>query len=263
MTPEARERRTVRRPLLAASALAWIVLASQAGGIVLPALCVGMALSALPAPNLPAIAAIDLVLALSPPATLALGWALMLTAMMLPLLAAPVRHVRSRSLARRRGRAVALFVSGYALVWLAAGGVLMALALALRLALQGSVLPLVVTLPVVVAWQASPLKQRCLNRCHARPSLGAFGAAADRDAFLYGAMQGLWCVGACWALMLLPLLVAHGHIVAMAAVALWQAGERLDRPQPPAWCWRWPDKALRLARVQGWQQMRFVRGELR
>jgi predicted metal-binding membrane protein len=255
MTPEAHERRTVLRPLLAASTIAWVAVAAAADGIVLPAFCAGGAPSALPlltipTPTMPTTAAIDLALAMNPPATLAAGWALMLAAMMLPLLGAPVRHVRARSLTRRRARSVALFLMGYALVWMAAGAALLAVALALRLALPGSPAPLIAALVVAVVWQISPLKQRCLNRCHARPSIAAFGAAADRDALHFGVTQGVWCCGACWALMLLPLLVAQGHFVAMAAVAMWLAGERLSSPMPPVWRLRWPDKALRLIFVR-------------
>ena len=113
MTPEARERQIVRRPLLAASALAWLVLAAQAGGIAMPAICSGMTLSWIPVPSMRSMAIVDLALALNPPARLATGWALMLAAMMLPLLPSPVRHVRERSLARRRGRAIAWFLAGY------------------------------------------------------------------------------------------------------------------------------------------------------
>jgi hypothetical protein len=39
---------------------------------------------------------LNMALAHSSPASLALGWAVMLAAMMLPLLNAPVRHVRAR-----------------------------------------------------------------------------------------------------------------------------------------------------------------------
>ena len=56
---------------------------------------------------------LDMLLASNPPASLALGWALMLAAMMAPVLIAPVRHVRDRSFARRRTRSIGLFVAGY------------------------------------------------------------------------------------------------------------------------------------------------------
>ena len=68
----------------------------------------------------------------------------------------------------------------------------------------------------------------------------------------FGITHAVWCVGSCWALMLLPLLVSHGHIAVMAAVALWLAAERLDRPRTPRWRWRWhgPGKAARIVIAQ-------------
>ena len=81
-------------------------------------------------------------------------------------------------------------------------------------------------------WQASPGKQWCLNRCHRRVQLAAFGAAADRDTFVFGPTHGGSYVGACWALMLLPLSVANLHVPVMAAVALFVAAERVERPAP-------------------------------
>jgi hypothetical protein len=50
--------------------------------------------------------------------------------------------------------------------------------------------------------------------------------------------------------MLLPLLVSHGHLAVMAAVALWLAAERLDRPLTPRWRWRGPGKGVRMAVAQ-------------
>ena len=40
------------------------------------------------------------------------GWALMLVAMMAPLLIQPIYHIRASSFARRRGRSTALFIVG-------------------------------------------------------------------------------------------------------------------------------------------------------
>jgi predicted metal-binding membrane protein len=101
-----------------------------------------------------------------------------------------------------------------------------------------------------VAWQISPAKQWCLNRCHRKPQLAAFGAAADRDAFGFGLSNGASCIGACWALMLLMLVVDHGHLLVMAGVTLFVLAERLENPAPLAWRWRGPDKALRIIMAQ-------------
>ena len=58
--------------------------------------------------------------------------------------------------------------------------------------------------------EVSPIKQRCLNRCHADPEISAFGVAADIDALRFGTMHGIWCAGSCWALMLCPMLAHVG-----------------------------------------------------
>jgi predicted metal-binding membrane protein len=174
----------------------------------------------------------------------------MLAAMMVPLLIAPVRHIHNSSFARRRVRAIALFVAGYAAVWMLAGVVLLALALAVRLAVPDSSVPLPLMAMIALFWEFSPAKQRCLNRGHAHSELAAFGRAADIDALCFGLRHGVWCVGSCWALMLLPLLVSSGHVAAMAVVWVWLFAERLDRPMPPRWCLRGPGRAARLAVAQ-------------
>jgi predicted metal-binding membrane protein len=242
MTPAARERSQVRTPLLFISAAAWILLVAEPGGTALSAHC---------SPVIPAAtASLGLVLAVNPPASLAAGWALMLAAMMAPVVVAPVRHVRDQSFARRRARAIALFVAGYAAVWMTAGVMLLALALAARLAAPESSLPFALATAIAIVWQFSPFKQRCLNRCHAHSALAAFGAAADIDALRFGLTHGVWCVGSCWALMLLPLLVSRGHVAAMAVVSLCLFAERLDRPMPPRWRLRGPGKLARIAVAQ-------------
>ena len=174
------------------------------------------------------------------------GSALMLMAMMVPLIGVPLRHVLDRSLARRRVRAVILFLAGYGLPWLVAGAVLMAAAA--RISAQAS---LGLTLGVVAAiavWQCSPAKQRCLNRCHARGPLAAFGVRADLDVLRFGLVHALWCIGACSGLMLLPMLLPHGfgHLAVMAAVTLWLLSERLSKAEKPRWRVRGPEKMLRI-----------------
>jgi predicted metal-binding membrane protein len=245
MTPAARERLQVRAPVLLLSAVAWILLVVEPGGTALVAHCPPAMLGADSSPP-----SVDLLLAQTPPASLAMGWALMLVAMMAPVAIAPVRHIRDRSFAHRRVRAIALFVAGYASIWMAAGGILMALSIGIRLVAPQSVLPAVLATIVAIVWQFSPFKQRCLNRCHAHGELAAFGPAADLDALGFGLTHGVWCVGSCWVLMLVPLLLSGGHLIAMAAVSLCLFAERLDDPMPPRWRFRGPGKAARIAIAQ-------------
>jgi predicted metal-binding membrane protein len=231
---------------------AWTALALDAGELTLPALCAAGAARAGSLAD-----TLRLALAFNPPARLAGEWALMIAAMMSPLMVAPLRHLRARSFARRRPRAMLMFVAGYAAVWMSAGVVLAAIALVARTAAPAPLACLGLVAAVAVAWQVSPGKQWCLNGCHRRPALAAFFAAADRDAGRFGLAHGAACVGACWALMLLPLIAGAGHLVAMAAVTLLVFAERLDHPAPLAWRLRGPGKALRIIAAQARQRLAF------
>ena len=223
---------------------AWLLMALDGRVLALPVLC-SSALWAIPLP-----ASFELALVFNSATDLALGWGLMLVAMMTPLVMAPLRHVYDRSLARRRARSMLLFAAGYIVVWMTAGAALAALALTLRWAMPDRRACLALGGLVAVAWQVSPAKQWCLNRCHAKPRLAAFGMAADRDALGFGLTLGASCAGACWPLMLLPLIVGHGHFWAMIGVTLFAFAERLERPASLAWRWRGPGKALRIAIAQ-------------
>jgi predicted metal-binding membrane protein len=229
--------------LAAVSLAAWVALVIGAKEVLSPALCATRAFWTTPPPTSP-----DLLLVLNGPTTVMCSAALMVAAMMLPLIPAPLRHVHERSFTRRRGRAMLLFVAGYAILWVCAVSGLQLLALAARWIAPTSLVFLVAA--AAALWQASPGKQWFLNRCHRRPQLAAFGVAADRDALVFGLTHGASCAGACWGLMLLSLSVANLHLPVMAAVALFAAAERVERPAPLVWQWRWPGKALRIAAVQ-------------
>jgi predicted metal-binding membrane protein len=198
----------------------------------------------------------DLALVLNSPVALASGWALMVAAMMSPLVIAPLRHVHERSFAQRRARAMLLFVAGYVSVWMVAGVLLQTMALVARWAVPAPLVYLSLAAATAMLWQISPAKQWCLNLCHRRPHLAAFGAGADRDAFDFGLRNGASCAGACWALMLVTLFVAQGHVLWMVAVTLFVFGERLESPAPLLWRWRGVGKALRIAMAQA--SMRLV-----
>lgn len=231
--------------LAAACLAAWLALALDVSGLKLPAVCSAGSLVQVRLPI-----SFDLALALNAPAKLAADWALMVAAMMAPLVIAPLRHLRDRSFARRRGRATLLFIGGYLAAWLAAGVAMQAIAL---LALSTATPPLLwlgLGAATALCWQVSPAKQWCLNRCHRQPHLAAFGAAADGDAAAFGMSYGASCVGACWALMGLTLFVGQGHVLAMIAVTLFVFAERLESPEPLTWRWRGPGKALRIAMAQ-------------
>jgi predicted metal-binding membrane protein len=158
----------------------------------------------------------------------------MVLAMMAPLLAVPLTHLWTRSLARRRVRAVTLFLLPYVALWTAAM-ILLAVASVAMMALG---IGWIVSLAVAALWQSTPARQANLNRCHRLPRLAVFGWSADRDCLAYGFASGLWCVGACWALMLVPMFVESGHFAVMLAVMAFLLAER--RLPGRAVRWRMP-----------------------
>jgi predicted metal-binding membrane protein len=181
--------------------------------------------------------------AINRPADLALAWLAMLVAMMTPLIALPLAHVRDSSLARRRWRAAAGFLTGYFGCWFVAGIPLLAAALALRWLVGSTAVAVLAAILLALLWSASPFQQAAQNRAHRLRRIGLFGLAADRDCIAFGAILGCWCVASCWAWMLVPLFVPYGHGVAMLAVAAIVMAERLRGPGPVRW--RFPETLLR------------------
>ena len=226
MAYDAPELARVRNPVLLTSAVAWIFL--------------------LVAPDNIAVHCPAMISGGTPLLPLAASWLLMLVAMMAPVLIPPIRYIRLRSFAHRRARSIALFVGGYAAIWIAVGSVLMPMELAIKWLTPQLYLPAACVSIVALVWQCSPIKQRCLNRCHAHTELAAFGAAADLDAIRFGTRHGLWCAGSCWALMLLPMVLPWGHVPAMAIVSVLIFSERLERPMLPGWRWRGLGRVTRI-----------------
>ncbi|GAB3626817.1 hypothetical protein PTE30175_03848 [Pandoraea terrae] len=178
----------------------------------------------------------------------AAAWILMTTAMMLPT-TLPLFNVFDRLTAGRpdHGRLLLLLGLGYMTVWGAFG--------LLAHALHSGVLSLVSSVPALAwrgwligagaialagAFQFSRLKYRCLDKC--RTPLGFVvehwrGHAQARQAFALGARHGLFCVGCCWALMLLMFVLGTGSLGWMLLLAAVMAieknvrwGRRLSAP---------------------------------
>jgi predicted metal-binding membrane protein len=242
----------VRNPLLLVTAASWALLLADQSPMLM--LAHGPAASC---EAMPFSASLQMLLAMTPPASLAAGWALMLLAMMSPIVIPPLYYIRLRSFTNRRARSTALFLAGYIAIWMVAGSVLLAIELAVNLLAPQSYLTAAAVVLIALVWQFSPIKQRCLNRCCAYPVLSAFGVAADFDALRFGLTHGVWCAISCWALMLGPMLLQRGHVMAMALVTLLIFSERLEGPAPLCWRWRGFGKASRIVIAQA--QMRLQR----
>ncbi|MEJ2514555.1 MAG: DUF2182 domain-containing protein [Gammaproteobacteria bacterium] len=161
------------------------------------------------------------------------GWVLMVIAMMLPA-TFPLVEV-FRRLVRRRpdsGALLALLVTGYLAVWTVFGVGVYGAGQALRLVelpVAGGVAAGALFL-VAGAFQFSQLKYRCLDQCRtplafvlARwPGNGSRKAAA----FRIGAEHGAFCVGCCWALMLLMFAVATASLLWMMVLGILMAVEK-------------------------------------
>lgn len=240
ISQQVRERLWVAAPLALTSGLAWLLLALASSSLAVPALCSSALLWSVPTP-----ATFGFFFAYVSPLDLALSWAVMICAMMLPTLADTIGHVRARSFLHARFRLEAMVISGYFSVWLLSGALFLTIALTSRLSAPGGAL-FALSCVMALLWQVSPWKQRVLNRCHRHPILSAFAPAAHRDAFWLGMTNGASCLASCWALMLAALLVPTHHFTVMALVALFIWAERIDAPRPPAWQLRAPNRAIRL-----------------
>lgn len=168
-------------------------------------------------------------------------WGLMMAAMMLPSVSPFVTTYQATVTERRVGRLTAL-AAGYLAVWTAVGLVAYVIAdwfgaiAADRPDLATSVA--VAMFALVGVYQLTPLKFRCLSHCrsplgHLMHYLGFRGWARDLRA---GASHGWFCLGCCWALMLLMVGFGVMNVAAMAGLALviavekmWRHGERFAR----------------------------------
>lgn len=171
-------------------------------------------------------------------------WAVMMVAMMLPS-AAPMilLHARiDRASTETRGLAhTLLFSMAYLLVW-AAFSAAAALAQALLINLgvvSAASLSLgdrAVAAGVLVAaalYQLSPVKAACLNQCRSPIHfVMRYWSPGVGGALRLGLVHGTYCVGCCWALMLL-LFVAG--VMNLAWVALIAAIVFLEKATPPQW----------------------------
>jgi predicted metal-binding membrane protein len=165
------------------------------------------------------------------------GWMLMTSAMMLPTTLPLLRRFEVITMARSdQIRLVALLASGYLAVWLVFGVAIHALDVALHVVARHS--DWLVTnawslgvgvLAIAGVFQFSGLKYRCLDKCRTPLSFIIQhwrGVTPQRDAFRLGLHHGLFCVGCCWAIMLLMFAVGMGNIGWMLMLGVVMAIEK-------------------------------------
>ena len=165
------------------------------------------------------------------------SWTVMTVAMMLPTSVPIVATVQTLAGERRdRPLLMTLVVIGYLAVWVGVGivfyvgGVLIERAVTMSTWLQqhsgagsGAILLL------AGVYQFTPLKHRCLEKCRSPLTfvLSYWQGQHDRrNALRLGAHHGLFCVGCCWALMLLMFVVGVGNVAWMLLLGAVMAVEK-------------------------------------
>lgn len=157
------------------------------------------------------------------------GWTAMMAAMMLPsalpmirlygLVAADARRTRLRT---------AIFVSGYLLLWAAFGVPVWLLGRMLE-GLGHQLAPVMaVTLLLAGAYQFSPLKTRCLRVCRTPMDfLTTHWYRGAAGALRLGVEHGWYCIGCCWALMAVFVIVGAMSIPWAIAIAVLVLAEKV------------------------------------
>jgi predicted metal-binding membrane protein len=168
-------------------------------------------------------------------------WGLMMAAMMLPSVAPFLQTYQATIVEHRVIRLPALAV-GYLAAWTAVGVVAYFIAdwFGTLAAEEPDIAQGVAvgTFAVVGVYQLTPLKFRCLSHCrsplgHLMHYLGFRGRLRD---FKAGVHHGWYCLGCCWALMLLMIAFGVMNVGAMLFLAVviavekvWRHGERFAR----------------------------------
>jgi predicted metal-binding membrane protein len=167
-----------------------------------------------------------------------LAWQLMITAMMLPSSLPLIRLFRVAAAGQAKpGQATAALVAGYAMVWTAFGALAFVGDVGLHKLVHawpwlaahpqliaGSVLAL------AGAFQFSELKERCLTECrHPGPFLIQHYRRGPAAAFRLGRIHGMFCLGCCWALMLVGFAAGVANLWWMAALTALMVFEKTGR----------------------------------
>ncbi|WP_281560678.1 DUF2182 domain-containing protein [Thalassomonas sp. RHCl1] len=174
------------------------------------------------------------------------GWLLMTIAMMLPTTVPLINLFRRMTASRKQSRyLLLLLLSGYLLAWLGFGVLALALIWGLEQIPGGRQMQQTWgwsagLFLLAGAFQFSKVKYACLDMC--RTPLGFLmshwhGKNDRREAFNIGWQHGLFCVGCCWALMLLMFAVSAANLSWMLLLAFIMAieknaawGQKLGRP---------------------------------
>lgn len=168
-----------------------------------------------------------------------LMWSVMMVAMMLPS-ASPAILMYSTLIRKRKetDSAIApawLFTLGYLAVWTAFSALATGLQFGLREAAllteimvsrSGWLSGLLLITAGIYQWL--PIKDACLQKCRAPLQFFMFNwRSGNAGAFLMGAQHGGFCLGCCWALMLLLFVAGVMNLIWVAVIAAFVQIEKL------------------------------------
>jgi len=167
-----------------------------------------------------------------------LAWQAMIVAMMLPSSLPLIRLFQSASARQQHAwRARGAFLSGYATVWTGFGAIAFLGDVGLQHAVDHA--PSLAERPWLVAgavlalagaFQFSDLKERCLSKCrHPAPYLLAHYRRGPKAGFKLGFGHGVFCLGCCWALMLVMFASGVAVLWWMAALTALMVYEKVGR----------------------------------
>jgi predicted metal-binding membrane protein len=175
-----------------------------------------------------------------------LAWQAMIVSMMLPSSLPMIRMFGGAAAGQDRpGHAMVAFLGGYAVVWTAFGAAAFLGDAALHYTADRT--PWLLAHPQVIgasvlalagAFQFSSLKDRCLSECR-QPGpflMSRYGRGAGA-AFRLGSAHGRFCLGCCWALMLVMFAVGVAHLWWMAALTAVMVFEKRARHGATAVPW--------------------------
>ncbi|WP_341358410.1 DUF2182 domain-containing protein [Georgenia sp. M64] len=170
----------------------------------------------------------------APPASLPVAlllfvatWQVMTAAMMLPTALPMLRAFERVARGQARPRTtMAVFVGAYFAVWTGFAVVALGADAVLHRVVEAT--PWLAENPGLIAggvlvtaglFQLSPLKERCLTECRSPSAfLWSHYRRGVGGAWHTGLRHAAYCLGCCWALMLVMFAVGMGNLVAMAAL---------------------------------------------
>lgn len=164
-----------------------------------------------------------------------LAWGVMMTAMMLPSAAPMILFYSKMSRAQRPAEPrvpAELFALTYLVLWMATGIPVYLAGIAIRNATSTASLLQEYAIPVSLLaagiYQLTPLKQACLRQCQLPANfLMSHWRGGYTGSMRLAAMHAMYCIGCCWALMVILVVAGSMSLQWVLGIAVLVAAEKL------------------------------------